>query len=62
MMKVYRLEARRILAGPKKLSTILVTPGRAVVLRAGAKGVDRKEDRENARPAGNLGWEGLWKS
>jgi hypothetical protein len=51
MMKFYRLEARRILAGQKKLSTILITPDRAVALSALGKIVDRKGDRENSYPA-----------
>jgi len=37
MMKFYRLEARRILAGQKKLSTILITPARAAVFSARGK-------------------------
>jgi hypothetical protein len=51
MIKFYRFEARRILAGQKKLSTILVTRERAAVLSGGMKNVDRKADCGNACPA-----------
>jgi hypothetical protein len=51
MIKFYRFEARRILAGQKKLSTILVTTQRVAVLYGGIKNVDRKADCGNARPA-----------
>jgi len=51
MMKFYRFEARRILAGQKKMSTILITPERAAVVSAPRKSVDSKADRENACPA-----------
>jgi hypothetical protein len=51
MMKFYRFEARRILAGQKKMSTILITLERAAVLSTPRKIVDSKADRENACPA-----------
>jgi hypothetical protein len=51
MVKFYRFEARRILAGQKKLSTILITTVRAVVFSGGAKSVDSKADWGNAYPA-----------
>jgi hypothetical protein len=50
-VKFYRFEARRILAGQKKLSTILVTGARVVVRTGGLKSVDSKADWENAYPA-----------
>jgi hypothetical protein len=50
MIKFYRFEARRILAGQKKLSTILVTTQRAAVRSGGMKSVDRKADCGNAPP------------
>jgi hypothetical protein len=56
MMKFYRVEARRILAGQKKMSTILITLQRAVALGVGRKSVDRKADREKARPARVSAW------
>jgi predicted enzyme related to lactoylglutathione lyase len=40
MLKFYRLEARRILAGQKKMSTTLVTARGAVVLSRETKGID----------------------
>jgi len=51
MMKFYRFEARRILAGQKKMSTILITLERIAVLSTPRKSVDSKADPENARPA-----------
>jgi hypothetical protein len=51
MIKFYRFEARRILAGQKKMSTILVTTERLAVRSRGMKSVDRKADCGNARPA-----------
>jgi hypothetical protein len=50
MIKFYRFEARRILAGQKKLSTILVTTQRATVRSGGTKDLDRKADCGNTRP------------
>jgi hypothetical protein len=51
MIKFYRFEARRILAGQKKMSTILVTKERAAPCSRGMKSVDRKADCGNSRPA-----------
>jgi hypothetical protein len=51
MVKFYRFEARRILAGQKKMSTILVTTERAALRSRGMKSVDRKVDCGNIRPA-----------
>jgi hypothetical protein len=51
MIKFYRLGARRILAGQKKMSTILVTTVRIALRSGGMKSVDRKADCGNARPA-----------
>jgi hypothetical protein len=50
-VKFYRFEARRILAGQKKMSTILITAARELVFSGGAKNVDSKADRENPHPA-----------
>jgi hypothetical protein len=44
MIKFYRFEARRILAGQKKMSTILVTTERVALRSGGMKSVDRKAD------------------
>jgi len=41
MLKFYRLEARRILAGPKKLSTTLVTIGKRLAGNVAEKNVDK---------------------
>jgi hypothetical protein len=51
MIKFYRFEARRILAGQKKMSTILLTMERETLRFGGRKSVDRKADCGNARPA-----------
>jgi hypothetical protein len=56
MIKFYRFEARRILAGQKKMSTILVTTQGAAVRSGGTKGLDRKADYGNARPASVSLW------
>jgi hypothetical protein len=40
MLKFYRLEARRILAGPKKMSTTLITTKRGDPASSGMKGID----------------------
>jgi hypothetical protein len=39
-MKFYRLEARRILAGPKKMSTTLITTKTSDHTASGMKGID----------------------
>jgi hypothetical protein len=51
MIKFYRFEARRILAGQKKMSTILVTTERAALRSRSMKSVDKKADCGNTRPA-----------
>jgi hypothetical protein len=54
MMKVYREGARRILAGQKKLSTILITARGAEPPTVPMKNVDSKAD-DRERPIGQGG-------
>ena len=54
-MKFYRLEARRILAGPKKMSTIVITASAVVVLLRSGKRFDTQKGGENGRGARLLG-------
>jgi hypothetical protein len=48
MMKFYKEGARRILAGPKKMSTILITAWKSVRNWLGAKMLTAKQMPENA--------------
>jgi len=46
MLKFYRLEARRILAGPKKMSTIVITTPGTAAFRNPVKRIDSPADVE----------------
>jgi hypothetical protein len=62
MRKFYRQEARRILAGQKKMSTILITERGAAVFAFSGKRLTVKRMPENVYGTGLLGVAALWKS
>jgi hypothetical protein len=49
-MKFYRLEARRILAGPKKMSTTLITAKDSDRRTSGMKGIDTEAVKRKLLP------------
>jgi hypothetical protein len=61
-LEFYRQEARRILAGQKKLSTILVTPKRVIRQTVRAKNVDSKADGKEREMLQAFPEGGLWKT
>jgi hypothetical protein len=56
MRKFYRQEARRILAGQKKMSTILITGWGEAVFAFSGKGLTVKRMPEKPDGTGLLGW------